>query len=189
MAFPRPAVDSLAPMDHFLSFDVSLTIPKKIRKMIYAAFSPITAYIRGYSLYSRVHPDVYIIQILWSVPWLGSDSYDFWPSICLEIARIQPFSIPLKSYIRNPLIHWKHGREERIESNKTTVHCCQNLCLSLHPFVPWSTVVFFPSLPFASKLAMGVMEDWGGGGLSGGFSFSSSQTCRQRLSLVISDSY
>ena len=46
----------------FLSFDVSLTIPKNIRKMIYADFSPITAYIRGYSIYSRVHRDVYIIQ-------------------------------------------------------------------------------------------------------------------------------
>ena len=27
------------------------------------------------------------------------------------------------------------------------------------PFVPWSIVVFFPSLPFASKLAIEVMED------------------------------
>ena len=62
MAFPYPAADSLFPMDHLLSFDVSLTIPKNIRKMIYAAFSLITAYIRGYSLYSRVHRDVYIIQ-------------------------------------------------------------------------------------------------------------------------------
>ena len=29
-----------------------------------------------------------------------------------------------------------------------------NLYLSLHPFVPWSTVVFFPSFPFASELAI-----------------------------------
>ena len=28
--------------------------------MIYAAFSPITAYIRGFDPYSRVHRDVYI---------------------------------------------------------------------------------------------------------------------------------
>ena len=109
MAFPYPAADSLFPMDHLLYFDVSLTIPKNIRKMIYASFSPITTYIRGYSLYSRVHRDVCIIQNCWSVPWLGSDSYDSWPSICLEITRIQPFSITLESYIRN---HWD------IESNK-----------------------------------------------------------------------
>ena len=114
MAFPCPATDSLFPMDHLLPFDVSLTIPKNIRKMIYAAFSPITAYIHGYSLYSHVHRDVYIIQNCWSVPWIGSDSYDSWPSICLEIARIQPFSIHLKSYIRNPLRHWKHKRELRV---------------------------------------------------------------------------
>ena len=60
MAFLYPAADSLAPMDHFLSFDVSLIIPKNIIKVIYADFSPITAYIRGYSLDSRVHRDVYI---------------------------------------------------------------------------------------------------------------------------------
>ena len=95
MAFPYPAADSLFPMDHLLSFDVSLTIPKNIRKMIYAAFSPITAYIRGYSLYSRVHRDVYIIQILldcsltwirliwllaFHIPWDRSDSTLHCPS-------------------------------------------------------------------------------------------------------------
>ena len=32
MAFPCPAADSLAPMDYFLSFDVSLIIPKNIIK-------------------------------------------------------------------------------------------------------------------------------------------------------------
>ena len=40
-----------------------------------------------------------------------------------------------------------------------------------------------PSLPFVSKLAIGVMEDWSGGGPSGGFSFSGLQTCCQRLYL------
>ena len=46
---------------------------------------------------------------------------------------------------------------ERIESKETIVHCCRNLCLILHPFVPWSTFVFFPSLPFACELAI---ERW-----------------------------
>ena len=32
-----------------------------------------------------------------------------------------------------------------------------NLCLSMHPFVPWSTLVFFPSFPFACEL---VIERW-----------------------------
>ena len=43
---------------------------------------------------------------------------------------------------------------ERIKSKETIVHYCQNLCLSMHPFVPWSTFVFFLSLPFACELAI-----------------------------------
>ena len=46
---------------------------------------------------------------------------------------------------------------ERIERKETIVHCCQNLCLSLHPFVPWRTSVFFLSLPFPCELAI---ERW-----------------------------
>ena len=91
----------------------------------------------------------------WNFPWHGSNSVDSCPSLCLEIAWIRPFITPLKSYIRNPLVHWR--KEERIESEETIVHCCRNLCLSLHPFVPWSTSVFFPSLPFACELAI---ERW-----------------------------
>ena len=86
----------------------------------------------------------------WSFPGHGSDSLDSWPSLCLEIAQIRPFISPLKSYIRNPLVHWR--QKERIESKETIVHCCQNLCLSLHPFVPWSTLLFFPSFPFACEI-------------------------------------
>ena len=187
MAFPYPYADSLDPLDHFLSFDVSLIIPKNTWKMLYTDFNPITTYIHGFDPYNHVHWDVCIIQILlefsltwirlirllaFHMPWDRSDS---------------TLHYPLWSYIRNPLVHWR--QEERIESKEIIVHCCRNLYLSLHPFVPWSTVVFFPSLPIVSKLAIKVMEDWGGGGPSGGFSFSGSQTCRQRLSLVISDSY
>ena len=45
----------------------------------------------------------------------------------------------------------------RIESKETIVHYCQNLCLSLHSFVPWSTIVFFPSFPFAREISI---ERW-----------------------------
>ena len=41
---------------------------------------------------------------------------------------------------------------ERIENKETIVHCGRNLFLSLHPFVPWSTSVFFPRLPFSCEL-------------------------------------
>ena len=60
MAFPCPAAGSLDPMDHFLSFDVSLTIPKNYIKYYIHVFSPITAYIRGFDPYNRVHWDVCI---------------------------------------------------------------------------------------------------------------------------------
>ena len=155
MAFPCPAADSLDTMDHLLSFDVSLIIPKTIWKMIYASFYPITVYIHGFYPYNCIHQDVCIIQILlefsltwiWLIwllafhmPWDRTDS---------------TFHYPFESYIRNPLVHWRHI--ERIESKETIVHCCQNLYLSLHPFVPWSTLVFFPSLPFTCELAI---ERW-----------------------------
>ena len=113
MAFPCPAADSLAPMDHFLSFDVSLTIPKNIRKVIYASFSLITTYIRGYSLYSRVHQDVYIIQNLLecSLTWIQL----IW-LLAFHMPRDRTdstFQYPFERYIRNPLVHWKHKRELR----------------------------------------------------------------------------
>ena len=124
--------------------------------MIYAVFSPITAYICGYDPYSRVHQDVCIIQILlefsltwiWLIwllafhmPWDRSDS---------------TLHYPLWSYIRNPLVHWRH-RNRDIESNETIVHCCQNYTWVCIPLSLWSTFVFFPSFPFASELAI---ERW-----------------------------
>ena len=49
MAFPCPDVESLDPMDHLLSFDVSLIISKNIWRMIHMTFKPISAYIRGFN--------------------------------------------------------------------------------------------------------------------------------------------
>ena len=93
-------------------------------------------------------------KYFWSFPWCGSESVVSWPSICLEIARIWPSITSLKSYIRNPLDTLKEGE---LKSKKTIVHCCWSLYLSLHPFVPWSTFVFFPSLPFSCELPI---ERW-----------------------------
>ena len=116
MAFPCPAADSLAPMDHFLSFDVSLIIPKNTWKMLYVTFNLISAYIRGFDPYSCIHRDVCIIQILLEVsltwirlirllafhmPWDFSDS---------------SFHYPFESYIRNPLVHWKKRKRELREN-------------------------------------------------------------------------
>ena len=116
MAFPCPAADSLDPMDHILSFDVSLIIPKTIWKMIYVDFYLITAYIRGFDSYICVHRDMCIVQILleFSLTWI-------------QLIRLLAFHMPwdrsdstldypLWSYIRNPLVHWRHI--ERLKAKK-----------------------------------------------------------------------
>ena len=47
---PYPSVDSLYPMDHFCSFDVSKIIPRNMLKLLYATFKPFIAYIHGFDL-------------------------------------------------------------------------------------------------------------------------------------------
>ena len=155
MAFPYPAADSLFPMDHLFSFDVSLTIPKNIRKMIYASFSPITAYIRRYYLYSRVHRDLYIIQnplersltwirLIWllafHMPWDRTDS---------------TFQYQFGKLYKEPLRHWKKRRKNWEYQNYSPL--LPELYLSLHPFVPLEHCCALPKLAFASELAI---ERW-----------------------------
>ena len=48
MAFPCPFAESLDPVDHFLSFDVSLTIHKNMWKMIHMNFKFLIMYIHGF---------------------------------------------------------------------------------------------------------------------------------------------
>ena len=76
--------------------------------MIYAAFYPITASIRGFDPYNRVHRDVCIVQILleFSLTWIR---------LIWLLAFHMPWDrldstlrYPLWSYIRNPLVHWRH---------------------------------------------------------------------------------
>ena len=55
---PYPSTDSLDPMDHFCTFDVSKIIPKNMHCFLYANFKPILAYIHGYDPQTRVHWDV-----------------------------------------------------------------------------------------------------------------------------------
>ena len=74
------------------------------------------------------------------MPWDHSDSTFHYP---IEELYKEPFG-----YIDGI---WEIGSKE------TIVHYCRNLCLSLHPFVPWSTLLFFPGLPFACELAI---ERW-----------------------------
>ena len=112
---------------------------------IYADLKPKIAYIgmcaKGQILLDFSLMWIWLTYLLaFHMPWDRSDS---------------TFHYPFESDIRNPLLHWR--KEERIESKETIVHCCRNLCLSLHPFVPWSTFVFFPRFPFTCELAI---ERW-----------------------------
>ena len=45
---PYPSANSLDPMDHFCTFDVSNIIPKNMHYFPYMNFKPILMYIRGY---------------------------------------------------------------------------------------------------------------------------------------------
>ena len=55
---PCPSADSLDPMDHFCTFDVSKIIPKNMHYFPYATFKPILMYIREYDPQTCVHRDV-----------------------------------------------------------------------------------------------------------------------------------
>ena len=46
---PYPSADSLDPMDHFCTFDVSKIIPKNMHYFPYVTFKPILMYIHGYN--------------------------------------------------------------------------------------------------------------------------------------------
>ena len=55
---PYPFADSLDPMDHFCTFDVSNIIPNNMHYFPYTTSKPIIAYIRGYDPQTYVHWDV-----------------------------------------------------------------------------------------------------------------------------------
>ena len=154
MAFPCPSIDSLDPLDHFCP----LMFPRPSLKTcencytqllnplscIYAGLTSKTAYI-GMCTKIQILLEFSLTWIwltcllAFHMPWDRSDSTFHYPfeKLYKEIYGT------LKAY-------------ERIESKETIVHCW-NLCLSLHPFVPWSTLVFFPSFYFSCEIAI---ERW-----------------------------
>ena len=90
------------------------------------------------------------------------------------------FHYPIKALYKEPF-GYIEGKE--LKSKRTIVHCCRSLYLSLHPFVPWSTLCSSQAC-LCLWACYQEMEDWGGGGPGGRLSFSSSQTCRHRSSLM-----
>ena len=155
--------------------------------MIYVDFYLITTYIRGFDPDNRVRRDVCIIQILlefsltwirlirllgFHMPWDRSDSTLYYP---------------LWSYIRNPLVHWRHI--ERLKQQNYSP-LLPELYLSLHPFVPLEHCCVLPKLSFASELAIerwriGVVEVQVGDSVSP----IRRRAIRGRIYLVISDLY
>ena len=55
---PCPSVDSLDPVDHFCTCDVSKIIHKNMHYLLYITFKPILVYIHGYDPQTYVHRDV-----------------------------------------------------------------------------------------------------------------------------------
>ena len=144
---------------------------------IYVGLTPKTAYI-GMCTKGQILLEFSLMWIrltcllAFHMPWDRSDSTFHYP---IDELYKEPFG-----YIEGI---WE------IKSKRTIVHCCWNLCLSLHPLCPLEHYCVLPKLTFCLWSCNQEMEDWGGGGPSGGFSFSGSHTCRQMLYLVISDLY
>ena len=81
--------------------------------MIYAYFTPITAYIRGYIPDNRIHRDVCIIQILFGV-FLDMDPSYLTPGLpyALRSLGFDP-SLSLVKLYKEPLGTLKRGEEIR----------------------------------------------------------------------------
>ena len=56
------------------------------------------------------------------------------------------FHYPIEALYKEPFGYIEKGEE--LKSKKTIVNCCQSLYLSLHPFVPWSTLCSYQACLF-----------------------------------------
>ena len=134
MAFPFPLQTLLDPMDHFCTFDVSNIIPKNMHYFLYATFKPILMHMTLKPAYIGMCAKGQIV-LEFSFMWI-------------RITCLLSFHMPLDgSYLT---LHYPievlykepfgYIEREELKSKKTIVHCFRSLYLSLHPFVPWSTL-------------------------------------------------
>ena len=164
-------------MDYFCTFDVFKIIPKNTCYFPYTTFKPFLMYIEDMTL-KLVYIEMCAIgQIVleFSLMWIRVTCllafHMPWDHLDLN------FHYPIEALYKEP---FGYIEEEELKSKKIIVHCCRSfLYLSLHPFIPWSTLCSSQAWLCVWDRYQG-MEDWGGGGLG----FSVSQTCRQRLSLM-----
>ena len=99
------------------------------------------------------------------MPWDHSDS---------------TFHCPIEELYKEPF-GYIEGRRNWEQQNYSPL--LSELVLESASLCPLEHFCVLPKLAFCSWSCYREMEDWGGGGPSGEFSFSGSQTCRQRLYL------
>ena len=175
MAFHVPLETPWTLVTHWYFYQPRTSL-KNTCLSVYMTFKPIPVCTRTFWANNRVHQKmcikpktfwVFLIEswinwlLAFHMPWERST----WPSISY-----------LEYYI---VILLDTMKEDKLESKETIFHCFLTcLCLSLHPFVPLEhTMLLFPSLPLLCKISI-VMEDWSGGGPSGGLGFSGSKKFR-----------
>ena len=133
------------------------------------------------SHYQRTLGNVHEEKSFWSFPHRVLNNLTLGLPYALRMLRLNP---PFPIWRAIYWASWMHWTRIILESKETIVHCCLTcLCLSLHPFVPLEHILLlFTIFPLLCKLAID-MEDWSGGGPSGGLGFSISTRCRQSLTM------
>ena len=181
MAFPCRFVDSLDPLDHFLSFDVSWTIPKNMWKFLYGLLNLLSCIYAGLTsktAYIRMCTKV-LILLEFPLTWIWLTCllafhmpWDRWDST---------FHYPIEKLYKEPLGYIEGGGIEEQENYSPLL---LELILESASLCPFEHFFVLPKLSFCLWSFYWEMEDWSGGGPSGELSFSNSQTCWQRLSIL-----
>ena len=113
--------------------------------------TPMTSHIRGNLLQLILPHMVDHTSMAFLVPLRLFETHG--PFCTYDVSKIIPKNMhyllygifkPILAYIRGydpqTCVHWDTLKGEELKGKKTIVHCCWSLYLSLHPFVPWSTL-------------------------------------------------
>ena len=161
---------------HILYFDVPISSPKISCLYLYMTFKSILVCICNFWPQTRVHQDVSIKENILEFSSYEFEYIDSWPSIFLENARTRPSITSLEYYI---LSLFNTLKEEKLKSKETIVHCCLIfLILESTSLCPFGSHSVLPKISFAFWSFYRDMEDWSGGGIGGGLSFSDSRKCQ-----------
>ena len=167
------------PKGLILSFDVPSSSLKNPYLLLYVTFNPILACTHEFWPQSRVHRDVCTSPNIFGVFLIGA--WITWllefqmPWECSDSTLHYPFGV-----LYNKILGYIE--KEELKSKETIVHTCLSfLILKSTSLCPFGSLCVLPKLAFFLWAFYREMEDWGGGGPSGGFNFYDLQTCRQRL--------